>query len=182
MNGEEQLILVAELSFVLAGFAGIVATNQFGTAGKFSRGDAIGITLIVHSGIVNGLLAILPMAIYAMGLSEQRAFNISSGLHCINISIYGLWLLRNMRGVRVADWKSRVFFWFISSVTASVVVLNAMNALNLVFHGQFGPYLLICLIPLCLAGYMFMRLVSRPLWRNLKNYDRDRLKDEGRER
>lgn len=45
MNGQEQFILVAELSFVPAGFAGIVATNRFGNTGKFSCGDATGITL-----------------------------------------------------------------------------------------------------------------------------------------
>ena len=48
MEGEAQLILIAELAIALAGFAGIVATNQFRGTGKFSRGDAVGLALIVH--------------------------------------------------------------------------------------------------------------------------------------
>jgi hypothetical protein len=57
------------------------------------------------------------------------------------------------------------------SKKAVVVVLNLMNALNIVFLGKFGPYFLACILPLLLASYMFTRLVTRPLWHSVKLYE-----------
>jgi hypothetical protein len=40
--------------------------------------------------------------------------------------------------------------------------------MNWKFHGEFGPYFLACILPLLLAAYMFIRLVSRPILRAVK--------------
>jgi len=81
MTGEAQLILLAEIAIALAGFAGIVATNQFRSTGRFSRGDAVGLVLIIHCGLVDAFFTLLPMAIFAFGHNEQTAFRFSSALH-----------------------------------------------------------------------------------------------------
>jgi hypothetical protein len=168
MTGEAQLILLAEIAIALAGFAGIVATNQFRSTGKFSRGDVVGLILIVHCGAVDAFFALLPMAIFAFGYSEQIAFRISSGVHCINFTLYLYWILTNMRTVRVRSPLARSANGVLYSSAVAIIAINAMNAMNWKFHGEFGPYFLACILPLLLAAYMFIRLVSRPILRAVK--------------
>ena len=171
MEGEAQLILIAELAIALAGFAGIVATNQFRGTGKFSRGDAVGLALIVHCGAIDGFFAMLPMAIFALGFTEQTAFRVSSLMHVINLVLYMVWIRRNMQGVQVRDWKARAVYSTLYGVTLAIIVMNLMNAFNIVFKGEFGPYFLACIQPLLLACFMFIRLVTRPLWRTVRLHE-----------
>jgi hypothetical protein len=171
MNGEAQLILIAELAIALAGFAGIVATNQFKDTGRFSRGDAVGLALIVHCGAIDGFFAMMPMAIYALGFTEQTAFNVSSAMHCINISLYVLWIRRNMQGVQVRNRRTRAVYSSLYAIAAIVIAMNLMNAFNIVFYGEFGPYFLACILPLLMAAFMFIRLVTRPLWYSVRQHE-----------
>lgn len=171
MEGEAQLILVAELAIALAGFAGIVATNQFRSTGKFSRGDAVGLALIVHCGAIDGFFAMLPMAIFGFGFTEQTAFRVSSLMHCINIALYTLWIRRNMQGVQVSDWRTRAVYLTLYGVGLVIIAINLMNALNIIFKGEFGPYFLACILPLLIACFMFIRLVTRPLWRTVRLHE-----------
>ena len=167
MTGEAQMILLAEIAIALAGFAGIVATNQFRSTGKFSRGDAVGLVLIIHCGLVDAFFSLLPMAIFAFGHSEQTAFRISSALHCINFSLYIYWIVSNMRVVLIKSWAARISYTVLYSGAGFVIAINLMNAMNWVFYGEFGPYFVACILPLLLAAYMFIRLVSRPIWRSV---------------
>ena len=179
MSGEAQLILLAEIAIALAGFAGIVATNQFRSTGKFSRGDVVGLVLIVHCGAVDAFFALMPMAIFAFGYSEQSAFRISSAMHCINISLYIYWISNNMRTVKIRSLIDRATHGFLYSCGAVVIVLNAMNAMSWKFHGEFGPYFLACILPLLMAALMFIRLVSRPILRAVKAYESSQIEEHG---
>jgi hypothetical protein len=172
MTGEAQLILLAEIAIALAGFAGIVATNQFRSTGRFSRGDAVGLVLIIHCGLVDAFFTLLPMAIFAFGHTEQTAFRFSSALHCINFSLYIYWIVKNMRSVRVNTLVAHVSYALLYIVAGFIIVINAMNAVGWVFHGEFGPYFVACILPLLLAAYMFIRLVSRPIWRSVWEHEK----------
>ena len=178
MTGEDQLILLAEISIALAGFAGIVATNQFRSTGRFSRGDVVGIVLIVHCGAVNAFFALLPMAIIAFGYSEQTAFRISSGMHVINISLYTYWIVSSMRAVRIGSRFTSLTYGALYTFGGAVILINAMNALSWKFHGEFGPYFIACILPLMMAAYMFIRLVSRPIMRALHAYESSQLEEQ----
>ncbi|MEZ5491132.1 MAG: hypothetical protein R3F50_12550 [Gammaproteobacteria bacterium] len=173
MTGEDQLILLAEISIALAGFAGIVVTYQFRDTHKISRGNAVGLALIIHCGLVDGFFAVLPMAVFFLGVSEQSAFRFSSAMHCVNYALYYAWTIRNMRGVPVRNQGAKVYFLALYALGVGVFVINVLNALNIHFHGEFGPYFLACLLPLMIAGYMFARLVLRPLWRALREAETD---------
>ena len=172
MTGEAQLILLAELAIALAGFAGLVATNQFRSTGKFSRGDVVGLVLIVHCGLVDAFFALLPMAIFAFGYSEQTTFRLSSAMHCINYAFYFYWIVNNMRTVSINSRIAIAAYGVLALCGAAIILMNVMNAINWKFNGEFGPYFLACIFPLLLAAYMFIRLVSRPIWRSGKEHER----------
>jgi hypothetical protein len=48
MESLDTLILAVEASIAFAGFAGLVASFQFGGTGKVKRADAVGLTMILQ--------------------------------------------------------------------------------------------------------------------------------------
>lgn len=92
------------------------------------------------------------MAIYALGFTEQTAYRFSSAMHCINIALYFLWVRRNMQAVDVSDWRTRVIHSSLYTIALVVIVMKLLNASNIVFHGEFGPYFLACILPLVMAS------------------------------
>jgi hypothetical protein len=118
--------------------------------------------------VVDGFFGMMPMAIYALGFTEQTAYRFSSAMHCINIALYFLWVRRNMQAVDASDWRTRVVHSSLYTIALIVIVMNLLNASNIVFHGEFGPYFLACILPLLMASLMFIRLVTRPLWRSVR--------------
>lgn len=167
MNGTEQLILLAEVSISLAGFAGIVSTFQYKNGSENSHGDALGLAMMVHCGLLNAFFAVLPMAIYSLGVNEQLTWNISSSAHCVNYVLYFGYIINSMRKIKVRRTSTKVMYGLLYAVGLVVLVFNFANAFNIGFQGQFGPYFIACILPICLAGYMFARLVLRPLWKNV---------------
>ena len=48
MEQIDQLLTIAEISFALAGFAGVIATFQFRQQERVTRGQAISLSMIVN--------------------------------------------------------------------------------------------------------------------------------------
>ena len=68
-----------------------------------------------------------------------------------------------MRGV-TQRWTLRLLFGSFQAVFASVVFIQFLNASNLIFHREPGPYIAGIVLCLGVVGYMFGRLLLHPLW------------------
>lgn len=167
MNGTEQLLVITEVSVALAGFAGVVAAYQYKDGTNVTRGDALGLAMLVNIGLLDAFFSVLPLAIFNVGVSEQVTWMISSGLMCVNYSIFTYYVVSNMKRVKVRKMSSKLAYAFLYIAGAGILIINILNTLQINFHGEFGPFFLSLILPLILAGYMFARLILRPLWRNI---------------
>ena len=171
MNGSEQLLIITEVSVALAGFAGVVSAYQYKDGKHIARGDALGIAMMVNIGLVDAIFSVLPLALFGMGLSESASWKISSAMMAVNYCIFAYYITRNMRGVGVKKVSSKVVYALLYSLGAGVFLLNIFNAIGIIYNGVQGPFFVSLLLPLIIAGYMFARLVLRPLWRSVRESD-----------
>ena len=172
MNGTEQLLLMTEVAVALAGFAGIVAAYQFREGTNITRGDALGLAMLVNIGLVAAFFSLLPLAIYNIGTSEQTTWRLSSGLMCLNYCVFTYFITVNMKGINVRKLSSKMTYALLYVVGIVIFVVNALNAMNVYFDGEFGPFFISLMLPLIVAGYMFARLILRPLWRNIHEQEK----------
>jgi len=61
--------------------------------------------------------------------------------------------------------RSRNLFGIIQGVAALITFSLILNVADLVFHREPGPFIAGILYALSVVGYMFLRLLLRPLWR-----------------
>lgn len=58
-----------------------------------------------------------------------------------------------------------------------LVLINVMNASDIFFHREGGPFIAGIVWALILAGFMFSRLLLQPIWRNVRIQEAARLAD-----
>ena len=85
------LVLGVEAAFALAGFAGIIATFQFGEAKKIRRMDAVGLSLIVKDSFSAAALCTLPMLLIVFQIKESTTWFLASlfAIIVLSYSMYG---------------------------------------------------------------------------------------------
>lgn len=171
MNGSEELLTITKVSLALAGFAGVVSAYQYKEGKHITRGDALGIAMLVNIGLGSAMFSVLPMALFGLGLSESVSWKISSAMGTLSYCIFFYYITRNMRGVRVKKTSSKLAYALLYSLAAGAWLVNVFNAVGFYYKGVQGPFFVSLLIPLIVAGYMFARLVLRPLWRSVKEQD-----------
>ena len=164
MEGTDQLLIVTEVSVALAGFAGIVSAYQYKEGRKISRGDALGIAMMVNIGLVNAIFSLLPLILFSLGLNETATWKVCSALMAINYLIFFAYVFKNMRGVRVRKVSSKLIYILLYSVA---FIFMIVNVLGIGYNGEQGPFFVSLILLLVIAGYMFARLVLRPLWRSV---------------
>ena len=76
-----------------------------------------------------------------------------------------------MRGA-VKRTALRILFGAFQGVFGLVVISLILNTLDIFFHKEPGPYLAGIVLCLCLAGYMFSRLLVHPLWQAIGKQER----------
>lgn len=160
------LILGAELSMALAGFAGIIATFQFRDSQNIRRADAMGLNIIVVYSLLAALQCGVILILNVIGVSEAALWTTGSVL-VASISAYNLYVFyRNMDGaIRNKQLLSKM--WLVQCVSVVIFFANILNATDIVFHRTPGPFLVGVALGLGIAGWMFARLLLRPIWRAL---------------
>ena len=167
MSDISDLLLVGiEVCVAFTGFAGIIATFQFKDERKIRRGDMVGLTMIVQISLMSALFCTLPLLLEAISFEDSRKWFVGSCLGALWMSSNMYIIDRNMRGA-VKKMSYKLFFGFLQGVGAVLVVCLILNASNIVFHREPGPYLAALIFGVTLVGYMFGRLLLRPLWRAL---------------
>ena len=57
--------------------------------------------------------------------------------------------------------------WLVQCISVVIFFANILNALDIVFHRSPGPFLVGVAFGMGIAGWMFARLLLRPIWRAL---------------
>ncbi len=162
---ESALLLVGiEVSVALAGFAGIVATFQNMGARAIDRGDVVGLTIIVNFGLMGAFFCTLPLVLSVFGVGTAAVWAINSALQCVYMLNRMQYVHRRMSVVPLRP-RSRRVFRIIQGTSAVLAVALALNAGNRLFHREPGPSIAALLFGLSIVGFMFARLLLRPLWK-----------------
>jgi hypothetical protein len=176
MESLDILIVGVEASIALAGFSGIIATFQFAGAREPRRVDAVGLTAILQLSLVSALACAIPLLLYTFGVKETTLWAICSVLAVI-MYVGGVYAVtRNMRGV----FRSKPFGGLIVTVhclSFGFIVVNVMNASDIFFHREAGPVIANIVWTLSFVGYMFTRLLLRPIWRSVRIQEAAKLAD-----
>ena len=168
---ESALLLVGiEVSVAFAGFAGIIATFQNRDEATIDRGHVVGLTMIVNFSLFGAFFCALPLALSVFRIEEATIWSINSGLQCIYTLNRMNYIHQNMSVVALKR-TTRLLFRMLQGGASFVVVALALNAANLVFHRGPGPSITAIFFGLGLVGFMFARLLLRPLWRVVREQE-----------
>ena len=164
MDASELLLVGIEVSVAFAGFAGVIATFQFRDAVRIDRGHAVGLTMIVSFGLWCAFFCTLPLILSNFEIEPDTIWTICSGLGAIYVSYMMYFIYKLMRGA-VASLATRLLFGTFQGIAALLALSMILNSSDLVFHKEPGPYLASIFYGLSLVGYMFVRLLLRPIWK-----------------
>ncbi|AWF82126.1 hypothetical protein BTJ40_15515 [Microbulbifer sp. A4B17] len=163
MKELDQLIVVLECCIILAGFAAIVGTLQPQKGRNLSKGKIVSLAMIIYISLINALLAAFTLTLSNFDLSDRTLWLISSIAMsaATSFSIGYLWVKKRLRSVSLV---AKITYFFLFGIAGSVVLINMMNALGIIFDREYAPYFLSFVCNLFVVGYAFSRLLMRPLW------------------
>lgn len=176
MEESSILLTLTQVTVAFVGFASIVATFRLRDEFTIKKNDAIDLELIVNTGLMGAFFSILPLTLSSFGLSDATVWALCSGIMSINYLGFMYYLSRKVRISKFKRKKSKIIVFIYFSIGFMVFALNVINAFNILFHREFGPFLIALIYPLCMVGYMFTRLLFLPIWRALKNQRSEDLK------
>ncbi len=170
MDTSAQLLLMTEVAVALTGFSGIVATFQFTGGARKSRGDVIGLASIVQLGLITAFMTFLPLAVGNFGMGDRFTWSFSSFVAAVSYTVFLVNLYPHTRKMRFRGVNSLVIrCWWVANVIG--IVLMLLNAARIGFDAEAAPYIAVLLNPLCFIGYMFARLLLRPLWKYIRRQE-----------
>ncbi|WP_444893219.1 hypothetical protein ACJJIE_00975 [Microbulbifer sp. TRSA001] len=160
----DQLLVIIEISIVLAGFAAMVATFQSRRIESISRGHVVSLAMIVYISLFSALLAAFSLALLNFRIDAGYVWSTSSSLMGIATTgfIVYLWKKRHFKFVSIV---MKVAYYGLFSIASSVVIVSTLNATGIFFEREFGPYFLAYICNLFFVGFAFARLLMRPLWK-----------------
>lgn len=164
---EEQLFTLAEVSVALAGFAGIIATFQSRRQTRASRGNALGLTTMVTMSLVVAAMSAVPIAASNFHFSNQTVWAFSSSVFALIYVVFLIYIRSRMINVKMKGANRLIIFvWWVFNFT--IVAGLFLNVIETNAQLQHAVYFVALLNPLFFSGYMFVRLLLRPLWREVK--------------
>ncbi|MCE2614215.1 hypothetical protein LVD13_14670 [Flavobacteriaceae bacterium D16] len=171
MEESSILLTFTQVTVAFVGFAAIVATFRFRDEFTIKKNDAIDLELIINTGLVGAFFSVLPLALSSFGLEDTSVWALCSGIMSLNYLGFIYYLFRKVAISKIRRKKSRLIVILYFSIGLLVFIMNLMNALNIHYKREFGPFLISLIYPLTMVGYMFTRLLFLPIWRTLKNQE-----------
>jgi hypothetical protein len=153
-----------EVCVAFAGFSGIIATYQFGDKSTVRRGDLTALTFIVQVSLALAFVCIFPIILQIFGVEEQILWAATSYFGAALQVLLFFSYYKKMRGTLI-NLRSRLWFAPFLGVAGLNALLLILNANGLVFDREPGPVVLGISFGLAYVGYLFSRLLLRPLWR-----------------
>jgi len=172
------LITILELSIALAGFSGIVATFQFAQISAITRGNATGLSMILNFSLMAAFMAAIPLSLLSFGLTDSQVWTISSVLLTFGYLYHIISTRKNHMQFKVRKKITRIIFASIYLMAISMMIMNLLNAFNIVFHKEFGPVLISMLVGLGIACIAFARMLIRPIWRIVLKKESENLNND----
>lgn len=176
MESLDILILGVEASIALAGFAGIIATFQFGGEKKVRRGDAVGLTMILQFSLLGALVSSMGILLYSFEITEAAVWSTCTALVVIVQSWATYNTHKHLRGIDRTKSLERLTL-LLQSPTVFFILINLLNTSDTVFHREAGPIIASIVYALCIAGFMFSRLLLQPIWRSVRIQEAAKLAD-----
>ena len=164
------LLVGIEASIALAGFAGVIATFQITDVTTVRRGTVSGLTVIVHCSLSTALGCALPLLLQTFGVKGVTIWIISSVIGAIIMVVVAYGIASSMKGVTTKK-SSRLLYLALQALGVLVAAAMILNALDLIFHREPGPFFAAVVYGLGLAGIMFSRLLLLPLWRIVREQE-----------
>ena len=169
---ESALLLVGiEVSVAFAGFAGIIATFQNRGDAKGDRAEVVGLTIIVNFSLIGAFFCTLPLVLSVVGIEEATIWAVNSALQCLYTLNRMYYIHQNMSVVALRS-STRMLFRMLQGVAFLLALALAFNASNQVFHREPGPSIAAIFFGLGMVGFMFARLLLRPLWRAVREQEK----------
>jgi hypothetical protein len=176
MESLDILILGVEAAVAFAGFAGIIATFQFGETKNVGRGDAVGLTIIVQFSLLAAFVSSIPILLHSFGIEITTVWAITSTVTAMSFA-GGQYAQHSNLGNSINNKTMKRFVVFIQSVGFGMILINTLNALNIFFHRESGPVIAGIVWALTITGFMFSRLLLRPIWKNVRSQEAAKLAD-----
>jgi hypothetical protein len=177
MENADQLLTFTQVAIAVAGFAGIIGTFQFKEGERIRRGDAVGLAVVVNTGLMSAFYSTLPLLLINFGINDSTVWAISSGMTCVIYTYFSIDIAIRLKNFRTFKTFNKILIYLLFIVGFMVIVINVLNACNLVFKREFGPYYISLIYSLGLVCYMFSRLLLRPIWRTLRKQEAEELND-----
>ena len=170
MSAPDQLLTLAEVSVALAGFAGIIATFQTRGESRRSRGDVLGLTTMVTMSLMVAAMSAIPLAILNFGLSESVVWAATSAVLATLYVVFLIYIRSRMVNVKMTGANRLIIlcWWAYNFLIVFALLSNIAGSDS---QRQYGIYFIALLNPLLFSGYMFVRLLLRPLWREVQHQE-----------
>ncbi|MFT6878831.1 MAG: hypothetical protein ACI9XK_004848 [Granulosicoccus sp.] len=170
MDVFDLLLVGVEASIALAGFAGVIATYQINNVTMIRRGPVGALTVIVQYSLMAALSCGICLCLSAFGVLDKTLWAISSLIGTV-FTIAGAYSIAKLMRGAITKKSVRLLFLSLQSFGALVVLALILNALDLVFHREPGPFIAGIIYALGVASYMFSRLLLLPLWRIVREQE-----------
>ncbi len=171
MEQADQLLTLTQVAIAIAGFAGIIGTFQFKEGERISVGDAIGLAMIVNTGLMSAFYSTLPLLLASFDIDDSLIWAISSGLACIIYSYFIFYVANRLKKLKVYKAFNKLIIYLLFIISFIIIIINLLNTLNIVFKREFGPFYISLIYSLGTVCYMFSRLLLRPIWRTIRRQE-----------
>ena len=171
MDYSSILLTFMQVSVAFVGFSAIIAAFQSKDTFNMKKEDAVGLELIINTGLMGGFLSILPFVFFGFGLEEATVWSYCSGIVSVLYLGFMVYLSKRIKLSKFKRTKTKVIIIIYFVLGVSVTVINVFNTFGIQLEQEFAPFLVGLIYPLCLVGFMFSRFLFVPIWRNLRNQD-----------
>ncbi len=130
--------------------------------------------MIVDFGLVCAFYSTLPLCLAILNIEGDLIWISCSSLAIVAVGRAMYNVHTKMKPAAISS-RNRLLFRFLQGVAALVALSLVLNIANVVFHREPGPYIAAILFGLTLVGYMFLRLLLRPLWRAVHEQEASKL-------
>jgi hypothetical protein len=158
MESGDALASTIEASIALAGFSGIVVVLGRRNQGEWRPQEELRLVNLLINGFTAFFSSLLGILLLSTSLSVETTWRICSLVWFVAVAAHSCWIL--MRSRRLGDYDLRksnsFFFWFLTAVSTSALLLQLANV---VWLHQFWPFFVGIVTSLLLGARQFVVLV-----------------------
>lgn len=168
MAVEGQMSIITEAAVALAGFAGVVASFQFSGNSYVSRGNILALSMMILMSLNVALFSLVPFVFFEFGLDDATVWRLCSFLFGLTWPIAMYSIYQQYRKIKVRRRSTLYTFLSLGTISCIMTIALFLSAAGIVLQTGPGVFYASLVLALSISGYMFVRLVVRPLWREVR--------------